>query len=278
MLFVIGTAGQTITVWELSIMRAFERARTDLLTDLMKVFHWVGTAWVIRTLRWSTLLALLFFKRFRHFFVYLASIFLVGFVTTTVALAINRPRPGGIDIIGHWQGSSHPSRPVAGLAVTLLGIAYTLVVAGRPRTWAKWVTTALLFLFGLSRLYLGVDHPTDVLFGVIVGVTIPLVAFRLMTPNDIFPVRYKRGKAAHLDVEGPRGEAIKRAIEEQLGVSITDVQQFSLEGSGGSTPLKLTVSGEPPMELFAKLYATTHLRADRWYKLGRTLLYGRLED
>ena len=27
-----------------------------------------------------------------------------------------------------------------------------------------------------------------------------------------------------------------------------------------------------------KLYAITHVRSDRWYKLGRTLLYGRLED
>jgi tRNA A-37 threonylcarbamoyl transferase component Bud32 len=51
-----------------------------------------------------------------------------------------------------------------------------------------------------------------------------------------------------------------------------------LAGSGGSTPLRLTVSGEPNMYLFAKLYAMNHVRADRWYKLGRTILYGRLED
>jgi tRNA A-37 threonylcarbamoyl transferase component Bud32 len=30
--------------------------------------------------------------------------------------------------------------------------------------------------------------------------------------------------------------------------------------------------------LFAKIYATSHLRADRWYHFGRTLLYGQLED
>jgi tRNA A-37 threonylcarbamoyl transferase component Bud32 len=30
--------------------------------------------------------------------------------------------------------------------------------------------------------------------------------------------------------------------------------------------------------VFGKLYARTHLQADRWYKLGRELLYGRLED
>jgi tRNA A-37 threonylcarbamoyl transferase component Bud32 len=38
------------------------------------------------------------------------------------------------------------------------------------------------------------------------------------------------------------------------------------------------VEGEEDEYLFAKLYAKNHLRADRWYKLGRTLLYGRLED
>src|SRR5205823_3268206 len=30
--------------------------------------------------------------------------------------------------------------------------------------------------------------------------------------------------------------------------------------------------------LFAKLYAIGHVRADRWYKLWRTILYGSLED
>ena len=34
----------------------------------------------------------------------------------------------------------------------------------------------------------------------------------------------------------------------------------------------------PTRYLFGKLYAMNHVRADRWYKLGRTILYGRLED
>ena len=38
------------------------------------------------------------------------------------------------------------------------------------------------------------------------------------------------------------------------------------------------MEGDPPGHLFGKLYARSHLRADRWYKLGRELLYGRLED
>ena len=59
-----------------------------------------------------------------------------------------------------------------------------------------------------------------------------------------------------------------------------DIKPVGLEGSGGSTPLKLTVTDEEGRKrtIFAKLYAKSHVRADRWYKLGRTMLYGRLED
>jgi tRNA A-37 threonylcarbamoyl transferase component Bud32 len=46
--------------------------------------------------------------------------------------------------------------------------------------------------------------------------------------------------------------------------------------------LRLTVAdavtGEPADPLFAKLLARSHLRSDRFYKLFRTLRYGRLED
>ena len=75
-----------------------------------------------------------------------------------------------------------------------------------------------------------------------------------------------------------RGEALRRAMLDQLGIEIVGVKPVGLEGSGGSTPLRMQVAGDPPTYLFGKLYAMNHVRADRWYKLGRTILYGRLED
>src|SRR5439155_2648079 len=117
--------------------------------------------------------------------------------------------------------------------------------------------------------------------GAILGVAIPVALFRAFVPADAFPVRYgQRGKSAHLDVGGRRGEAIKRAMHEQLGFTILQMKLVGLEGSGGSTPLKLRVLDENGLErsVFAKLYAKNHVRADRWYKLGRTMLFGGLED
>jgi hypothetical protein len=135
-----------------------------------------------------------------------------------------------------------------------------------------------LAVFGFARLYLAVDAPSAIVGAIVLGVAIPLAAFRLFTPNEVFPVTYRRGRTAHLDITGPRREAIRRAISDQLGLTVLEVKPVGLEGSGGSTPLRLRVAGDPDTFDFAKLYAKSHVRADRWYKLGRTILHGSLED
>jgi tRNA A-37 threonylcarbamoyl transferase component Bud32 len=140
------------------------------------------------------------------------------------------------------------------------------------------VVAALVAVFCLSRLYLAVDHPDDVLFGVVLGVAIPVTAFRFFTPNEVFPVVYRRGRTAHVDVTGRRGTAIRQAVRDQLGLTVLDITPVGLESSAGSTPLRLTVQGDPDECLFGKLYTLGHVRADRWYKLWRSIMYGALED
>ena len=107
---------------------------------------------------------------------------------------------------------------------------------------------------------------------------VPVAAFRFFTPNEVFPVAYRRGKTAHVDVAGRRGAAIRQAVRYQLGLTIREIKPVGLASSAGSTPLRLTVVGDPDQYLFAKLYTRGHVRADRWYKLWRTILYGALED
>ena len=173
-----------------------------------------------------------------------------------------------------------PSRPLAGLAISLLGVLYTVIPQGRARDAGKWILGGILAVLIVARLILAIEAPTAALFGSVLGVAIGLGALRLFVPNDIFPVTYRRGKAAHLDVGGQRGEAIRHAVDDQLGEVVVDIRPVGLEGSGGSTPLRLTITEEDGSHryVFAKLYAMTHVRADRWYKLGRTILYGALED
>jgi hypothetical protein len=172
-----------------------------------------------------------------------------------------------------------PSPTVTVLAYILLGIRYTLVVPGRPRNVAKWGVLALVSIVALPRLYLAVDHPSDVVSAAVLGVSIPLAMFRFFTPNEAFGVSYRRGtRTAHLDVTGAPRRAIRRGLRDELGLTCVEIEPFGQESSGGSTPLRLRVVGDPDRYLFAKLYAKSHVRADRWCKMLRTVLYGRRED
>jgi hypothetical protein len=194
---------------------------------------------------------------------------------------VARPRPF-VDIIGPWQGYSHPSAPVAGLSVTFGVMGMSLFPKGRGRNWFLTVAQVAVLLLIVARMYLGVDHPSDAFVAALFGFAVAVLVFKLFVPESVFPVVNKRGVTAHLDVGGVRGTAIRRAVQEQLGLEVIDLEPFGLAGSGGSTPLRLTVVGtdpaNPEVHLFAKLYSQTHLRSDRWYKVGRTILYGSLED
>jgi membrane-associated phospholipid phosphatase/tRNA A-37 threonylcarbamoyl transferase component Bud32 len=261
-----------------AVVQRLAELRTAALTDVMLAVHALGSRWTIRALYWATVVVLLVFRRFRHLFVFVGATLTVIGVNAALVYAFQRPRPYGVEILGDWTGFAHPSQPVAVLTATLLSMLYSLAPQGRIRQLGKLLIGVLVGALSLALLYLAVNSPTDVVIGAIIGVTIPLVAFRLLAPNEVFPVTYRRGSAAHLDIGGRRGQAIHHALENQLGVQVLEVKPFGLSGSAGSTPMRVRVKGDPDTWLFAKLYAGSHLRADRWYKLGRTLLYGRLED
>jgi hypothetical protein len=130
-----------------------------------------------------------------------------------------RRRPSGeAPPLPHHLQTSGVGSLVALVVLVALSI---MIFAGGFRGPAVAVTVlddaAVRWLAGLGRVALGAEAPTDVLVGAAIGVTIPLVLFRLFAPNETFPIRYRRGRSAHLDVGGARGEAIRRGLEDQLG-------------------------------------------------------------
>jgi tRNA A-37 threonylcarbamoyl transferase component Bud32/membrane-associated phospholipid phosphatase len=271
--------GVAVTVWDDAVVRWLAGLRVPGLTGLMEaIVASIGSAGMIGVLRWGILVVLLVLRRFRHLLVFIGS-FLAVLVVVRQA-TVDRPRPFEVELRGSWAGWAMPSRPVAILAATLVGVLYTLVPVGRWRQLGKWVATGLVAAYALARVHLGVDAPIDAIVGAVIGVAVSVVAYRLFVPNEIFPITYKRGRSAHLDVGGSRGEAIRQALTDQLGLTVLEVEPFGLSGSAGSTPLRIQVQDQAgnPRYVFGKLYAKSHLRADRSYKLGRALLYGRLED
>jgi len=268
-----------VTVVDDAIVGWVAGLRAPGLLAAMELVVVLGSWWAITMLLWGLLLALLILRRVRQLLVVLIAWTLQGVIIQYVlAPGLRRPRPFGVDFRTDWRAWAMPSERMAALAVTMVGILYGLVPEGRWRQRGKWVAAALMTMVAVAQVHLGVEAPTDVLVGVVIGVTVSLLGFRLFAPNEAFPLTYRRGRAAHLDVGGARGQAIRLALRDQLGLAAEEVEPFGLAGSAGSTPLRIKLAGDPGQWLFGKLYARTHLRADRWYKLGRELLYGRLED
>ncbi len=268
-----------VTVADDAVVRWLAGLHAPGLVGLFRALAAISSWWVLNGLLAGLLLALLVLRRFRHLIVLVILAQLLSLIVEAwVGPLAQRPRPFGVAIRAGWGGWALPPVQISFFAASLVMVLYTLVPEGRWRNTGKWAAVGLVALTALGRVALGADAPTDVLVGAAIGVTLPLVAFRLFASSQVFPIGYRRGRAAHLDVGGARGAAIQRGLEEQLGLVVEEVTPFGLAGSGGSTPLRITVTGDPPAQLFGKLYAQSHLRADRWYKLGRELLYGRLED
>ncbi len=264
-----------------TLLRWVTSTRGEWLTRIAKAMEALGSSWTVRVTAWLTIGILVVFRRFRHLAVYLASFLGCSVAGSLMAASVGRMRPAVGTVLGGWEGYSYPSRPVAMFTLVLFGALYTLVPAGRWRRLGDWLAMGLVVAVGLARLYLAIDHPSDLAAGLALGWVVPSAAFLIAAPEEAFPVSYSNGNRAHLDIGGRRGAAIASAFEEQLGLRVTSVQPCALEGSSGSMPLLVRVDragqGGGGM-VFAKLYALNHLRSDRWYKLARTVLYGRLED
>jgi len=281
LLFALPGSADWWTRQDLKLLQRLEDMRTDVATAAFKVFNAMTNELVIRISRLAIVVALILYKRWRHLAAAIAVFVIVDLVTQGMAIAVARPRPL-VEILVPWEGYAHPSVSVAALAATFGVVGYTLLPTGRWRDVWFIGSGVALFLAVVARIYLGVDHPSDAYVAAMLAIAVTVVTFKVFVPDSVFPVDYSRGKSAHLDVSGKRGDAIKHAVQDQLGLEVTYLGHVGLEGSAGSTPIQMNVrrkeGSEESVMVFAKLYAQSHLRADRWYKWGRTVVYGTLED
>ena len=173
--------------------------------------------WVIEITSWLLIVALIVFRRWRLLVIYL----LVSQFAQIVAELLNdlttQPRPFGVAIRGSWGGWSLPSIQMFALAGLSVVALYTLVPEGRLRNRLKWAVAVLVVLVALARLHLGVDSPSAIVIGVLIGVGFAVSAFRYFAPVEVFPVTYRRGRAAHLDVTGTPGRPSARRSRTSSG-------------------------------------------------------------
>ncbi|MBC7223107.1 MAG: phosphatase PAP2 family protein [Anaerolineae bacterium] len=88
-------------------------------------------------------------------------------------VGIPRPTPEQVAVLAHETSPSFPSGHTQGSTAVWGYMAYRL-----SRPWAWVVAVVAIFLVGLSRIYLGVHYPQDVVGGFLLG-AVSLVLFIL---------------------------------------------------------------------------------------------------
>jgi len=258
-----------------AVLGWFAEARASARTDAAKLVALLTTFRAVMALRWATALVLVVYRRFRHLVVFLATLVVTDWVVVRL-LFVELPRPDVPALAGEGV-YAFPSKSISTLAITLFAMLYVLVPRGRDRNRLRAAVVVVLGLVVVADLYLAADYLSGMVYAAILAPSVADVTFRWLVPEEGFPISYrKRGSAAHLDLGGARGAAIVHAMADQLGLTVTEVKEFGLEGSGGSSPLRMTL--DDGSRVFGKIYSTSHERADRWYRYGRTILYGQLED
>jgi hypothetical protein len=223
-------------------------------------------------------LVLVWFARWRVLTVYVGTVSLVAAITQVLAGDARLAEVVRIGVTGSAEVVVLPAWPVIVLSAIAAATLVALVPAGRARRWS-WVAVVLaVATFAAVRVAVGLDSASAAIASAAIGCSAAVLGFRLLAPEAEFPVTYHRDVKAHLRLDGARRDRLRQAVRDQLGVELSDLHPYRLDGSAGSTPCRLAVADGPPDLLFGKLYATTHLRSDRWYKLARVLRYGRLED
>jgi undecaprenyl-diphosphatase len=155
-----------------AILRWMSAHHSKALTSTMLEITTLGTGTVLLMI---VCVAALFLTLTNHKYSALLLLVATGgglLLDMVLKLHFNRPRPHVFIWGTQAFGSSFPSGHAMGATITYSMVAY-LAARLHRRAWARWLTmlVALLviLLIGVSRMYLGVHYPSDVLAGFIMG-------------------------------------------------------------------------------------------------------------
>ncbi len=101
-------------------------------------------------------------------------------ITDSLKSLFDRPRPDLVPHLVHAKGFSFPSghaTSASAIYLTLAALIASKTGAPRVRAYIFAVAAAMALLVGMSRVYLGVHYPTDVIGGLALGAAWAAIVF-----------------------------------------------------------------------------------------------------
>jgi undecaprenyl-diphosphatase len=156
---------------ELNVVRDVAAQRTAALTDVARVVTWAGSAFLLVPL---ALIACLTFARVglrREALAVSLSLGGAMLISDWVKLLVSRPRPP-VEHLQAVTGSSFPSGHATQASAFWFSLVFVLPAAGASAKLtrvAAGVALLIVLAVAVSRVYLGVHYPSDVVAGMLLG-------------------------------------------------------------------------------------------------------------
>lgn len=162
----------------------YEYLRSPILDQLMVLISWLGDGgliWIIISI------VLLLSRKYRKIGIMAVASLLLSALIGEVALKhlINRPRPF-IEISYLQLLVDKPSSPSFPSSHTVIAFAVVGIIARTISNKLITISAILLAcLIAVSRVYLTVHYPTDVVGGIVIGLISSTIIYRLFIERDL---------------------------------------------------------------------------------------------
>jgi len=165
----IVTLGKT-DAWDSYILQAIISTRSNVLTPVMKVFSFLGSEAII----FGSVVAIIFLglrKHRKEAFIFTIILIMGLLATIFLKTSYEIPRPV-VDAIRVEESFSYPSGHAINSLLFYSTLSYFVFhfTKSLTKTIISFTLTGILIsLIGISRIYLGVHYPSDVIAGYIAG-------------------------------------------------------------------------------------------------------------
>ncbi len=202
--------GGPVITWDNSVNRWFVTQRTSTLNSVSSVGSTLGATLTVIGIAVAVTIVLAIGRHWRQIGFLVAGLTVEAAASLTASILVDRSRPNVPRLDAAPPTASFPSGHTAAATILYVSLALVLVSFVRnavARTLAWALAIAIPIFVGLSRIYRGMHHPTDVMGSVVLGAGSLL--FALLATRTAGAVRDQRAHEAGTATSSPAAVEVR---------------------------------------------------------------------